>query len=209
MPHVMIDLKQEAIRLRVEERLSFGEILEATGASRSSLSTWLKPYPLTDEERELRQKTANRYVTPKKDRGEVSKFFQAVAGQELSRQRKAKIAEAAVLFRLVLQGYIVYASPFDGDKADWVIQVPETGKIQKIQVRWARTGTYGLPQIRLACSVGHNVQQRYVEGDFDFIVGYDLYSDTAFVYSAEEVAQLKTAVQMNWDHAERWDKLRL
>ena len=150
-------MKQEAIRLRVEERLSFGELLETTGASRSSLSTWLKPYPLTAEERLTRQKAAKRYVAPRKDRGEISKFYQAVEGQELSRHRKGKIAEAAVLLRLTLQDFTVYASPFDGDKADWVVQVPETGKIHKIQVRWARVGSHGL----------------------------------------------------NWDHAERWDKLRL
>ena len=205
----MVDMKQEAIRLRVEERLAFGELLKMTGASRSSLSIWLKPYPLTEEELRTRRKTARRYVTPRKDRGEVSKFYQAVEGQELSRHRKGKIAEAAVLLRLTLQDFTVYASPFDGDKADWVVQVAETGKIHKIQVRWARTCSHGLPQIGLVCSTGHSTQERYLPGDFDFIVGYDLYSDTAFVYSAAEVAPLKATVSMNWDHAERWDKLRL
>lgn len=63
--------------------------------------------------------------------------------------------------------------------------------------------------INLVCTVGHSVQQRYAEGDFDFIVGYDLYSDTAFVYSAEEVASRQAAVALSWKHAERWDKLRV
>jgi len=208
MANVKGDLAQEAIRLRVEERLSLREIAEITGASKGSLSVWLKPYPLTEEERSQRIKSARRYVPPKKDRGEVSKFFQAAAGRELSRLEKAKIAEAAIAFRLAVHGFDIYGSMFDGDKPDWVVRVPETGKMHTIQVRWARVGPHGLPYIGLKCTVGHNVQRRYADGDFDFIVGYDFYSDTAFVYSEDEVASLKTAVSMNWDHAERWDKLR-
>ncbi len=202
------ELAAQAIRLRVEDRRSLREIAEITGASKGSLSGWLKPYPLTDEERRERQKTANRYVTPKKNRGEISKHYQAVEGRELTRLEKAKIAESAVAFRLALHGFHIYGSQYDGDKPDWVAEVPETGKFHNIQVRWARSGQHGLPYINLRCTVGHSVQQRYAEGDFDFIVGYDLYSDTAFVYSAAEVASLKAAVAMSWDHAERWDKLR-
>ena len=209
MSNSKTELAQEAVRLRVEQRLSLREIAEATGASKGSLSVWLKPFPLTEEELRERQKFACRYVAPKKARGEVSKFFQAVAGRELSRLEKAKIAEAAVAFRLVVHGFAVYGSMFDGDKADWVVEAPKTGRIHKIQVRWATAGPFGLPKISLRCTVGHNTQQRYAEGDFDFIVGYDFYSDTAFVYSADEIVSLKTAVSMNWDHAERWDKLRL
>ena len=202
------DLVQEAVRLRVEQRLSLREIAEKTGAAKSSLSAWLRPYPLTEEERRQRQKTAKRYIPPKKDRGEASKFYLAVSERQLSRQEKAKIAEAAVAFRLVLHGFTVYASPFDGDKADWVVEVPDTRKIHRIQVRWARAGLNGLPYIGLKSTVGHNIQRRYAEGDFDFIVAYDLYSDTAFVYSTQEVSALKATVSINWDHAEQWDKLR-
>lgn len=209
MAYPKTELAQEAIRLRVEERLSLREIADITGASKGSLSVWLKSYPLTTEERQQRQKSARRYIAPKKERGEISKFFQATAGRELTRLQKAKIAESAVAFRLAVHGFAIYGSMFDGDKADWVVEVPETRKIHKLQVRWARSGHHGLPYIGLKCTVGHHIQQRYVEGDFDFIVGYDLYSDTAFVYSAEEIVSLKAVVSMNWDHAERWDKLRL
>lgn len=209
MARGMSERAKEAIRLRVEERRSSNEIAEITGVSKGSLSGWLKPYPLTEEEQRARQKAAKRYIAPKKDRGEVSKFFLAVAGKELTRLEKAKIAESAVVFRLALHGYHIYGSMYDGDKPDWIAEVPETGKFHKIQVRWTRTGQHGLPYINLKCTVGHGVQQRYAEGDFDFIVGYDLYTDTAFVYSAAEVASLKATLTMSSDHAERWDKLRV
>lgn len=208
MANAKPELSEAAIRLRLEKRMSLNEIAAATGASKGSLSSWLKPYPLTDEERRERQKTAKRYVAPKKDRGEISKYYQAIEGRELTRLEKAKIAESAVAFRLALHGFYIYGSQYDGDKPDWVVEVPETGKFHKIQVRWARGGQQGMRFINLVCTVGHGVQQRYKDGDFDFIVGYDLYSDTAFVYSAAEVASLKAAVAMSWDNAERWDKLR-
>lgn len=129
------ELSQEAIRLRVEERRSLREIAGITGASKSSLSVWLKPYPLTDEERAERLKSANRYVAPRKDRGEESKFYREVSDRQLTRQQKAKMAEAAVPFRMVLQGFITFGPVFNGDKADWMVEVPETFRCWDCTVR--------------------------------------------------------------------------
>ncbi len=72
------DLKAKAIRLRIEDRLSLREIATITGAAKSSLSLWLKPHPLTEEEKKSRAKLAKRYVTPKKDHGEESKHHKSV-----------------------------------------------------------------------------------------------------------------------------------
>jgi len=99
------------------------------------LSAWLKPYLLTEEECSLRQAATKRYTPLKKDHGEVSKLFQAVPGRELSRLQKGKLAEAAVALRLVVHGFEVYVSTFDGDKPDWVVRVLETGKAHTIQLR--------------------------------------------------------------------------
>jgi hypothetical protein len=48
-------LKLEAIRLRVEERLTYAEIVDRIGVSRGNLSLWLASYPLTKDERDARQ----------------------------------------------------------------------------------------------------------------------------------------------------------
>jgi len=58
--------KIEAIRLRVEERCSFNEIIELTGCAKSNLSGWLKPYPLTKDELSARRKVKNQPL-PKRD----------------------------------------------------------------------------------------------------------------------------------------------
>lgn len=201
--------KSEVVRLRLEERRSIGEIAARVKASRSALSLWLRPYPLTEAEKKAKIKSAKRYTAPKKSHGEESKHHRAARDLALSQQRKGDIAEAAVLFRLLLNGFDVYASPFDGSRTDWLAEIPETGKILKLQVRWLSQPTgYGLPLIRLLCAQGHSHLRRYARGDFDFIIGYYLFNDTAYVYSFDEAAERKTTITVSERHAERWDKLR-
>lgn len=202
------DLKAEAIRLRVEERLSLREIAGITGAAKGSLSLWLRPHPLTREEKKARSKSAKRYVAPKKDRGAESEHHKAVVWRDLSRQRKGKIAEAAILFRLALHGFNAFISVSDGDKADWLVEVPETGKVVKLQVRSVCSFKHGLPGVLLTCTQGHDKRRRYRRGEFDFIVGYYLFNDTAYVFSFDELARNKTFVAISDEHAERWDRLK-
>jgi hypothetical protein len=204
------DLKAEAIRLRVEERLSLREIAVITGAAKGSLSLWLKPYHLTEEERKARSKIAKRYTTPKKDHGEESRYSKVVIWQSLSNRQKGRIAEAAILFRLALHGFDAYTSIFDGDRVDCIVHVPESGKMFKLQVRCVHSPSkHGLPVVRLKCAEGHNQRRRYRDGEFDFIVGYYLFNDTAYVFSADEVKQHKTYITISEKYAERWDKLKL
>lgn len=96
---------------------------------------------------------------------------------------------------------------FDGEKADWIVETHQ-GKTWKIQVKWARAGQDGLPRIPLRCRGGGGKYRQYLEGEFDFIVGYDLWSDTCFVWSFDEVRG-KTGVTISSESAERWDKLML
>lgn len=204
-----LDLKAEAIRLRVEERLSLREIAAFTSTAKGSLSVWLRPYPLTDEEKKTRSRIAKRYVTPKKSHGEESKHYQAAALRNFTNQQRGRIAEAAILFRLALHGFNVYTSVFDGDKVDCLVHVPESGKIVKLQVRCVHSPSrHGLPVVRLKCADGHNKRRKYREGEFDFIVGYYLFNDTAYIFSFDEVTHLKTYATISEKHAERWDKLK-
>lgn len=204
------ELKAEAVRLRVEQRMSLREIAEATGAAKGSLSLWLQSYPLTDEEKRARSRVANRYATPKKSHGEESKYYQAIDFQNLTNQQRGRIAEAAILFRLVLHGFDVYTSAFDGDKVDCLVHIPESGRTLKLQVRCVHsTSRHGLPVVRLKCADGHDKRRRYREGEFDFIVGYYLFNDTAYVFSYDEVVSHKTHITIAEAYAERWGKLRI
>ncbi len=204
------DLKAEAIRLRIEERLSLREIAVITGAAKGSLSLWLKSHQLTEEEKKLRSKTAKRYIAPKKAHSAESQYNKAVVWQNLSNQHKGRIAEAAIFFRLALHGFKTYTSVFDGDKVDCLVHVPENGEIFKLQIRCVHSPSrHGLPVVRLKCMEGHKQCRRYKEGEFDFIVGYYLFNDTAYVFSSDEVNRHKTYITISEKYAERWDKLRI
>ena len=201
--------REEAIRLRVEERLSLPEISSRLGVSKGSVSNWLRSYPLTPEERRARQSMngkASAAVRRARRVREESSLHKLLDGASVSRHSKAKIAEAAVLLRMTLLGYSIYGSPFDGDKLDWVA---DTGKrLVKLQVKWARTGKYGAPYINLRCSNGRRQSRHYQEGEFDFIVAYDLYTDTCYVWSWEDVKGLGTKACED-SAAEKWEKIRV
>ena len=213
--------RTEAIRLRIEEHLSLGEIEARLGASKASLSVWLRPHPLTAEERAARRVRNHRggVIAYRHAAAEPSPFFLAVRERTLTNKDKGRIAEAAVLFRLALHGFDLYRALFEGDKADFVVALPGVGVGQgeaspadatpvpwlaRVQVRWATRAVFGRPVINLRCANG---ARRYEPGDFDFLVGYDLFTDTAYVYAASEVAHLRAGVSVSDAAAERWDKL--
>jgi len=204
------EIKREVLDLRIQHRLSLREIHQKTGMSKSTLSAWLKPYPLTLAEKAVRRKAgcARSGKTRRKSRGVESKFHQMLGARELSRREKGDIAEAAVLFRLTLHGLRVAKHVFDGMKTDWLVEHPKTHRLLKIQVKWVKDGrSSGLPTIKLQCTEGHNKETRYKKGDFDFIIGYDLYADVAYVYAEAEVKHLTTCVTVSPEAAERWSKL--
>ena len=198
------DLKARCIKLRREQRLSHKEIRKMTGASMGSLSLWLRDFPLTKKEKLAKhdpQKCSRQF----EQRSDLSKYFLLVGGQDLSRARKGRIAEAAVLFRLALHGLVPFRAAFDGESVDWVVDVD--GYFKKIQVKWAAVRKSGKPSISLMRTEGHNVQRRYSSTEVDFIVGYDLRSDTCYVWSMEELRSEKYRMVISQDAAERWDKL--
>ncbi|KKN22998.1 hypothetical protein LCGC14_0909160 [marine sediment metagenome] len=201
------ELREECLRLRKEERMSYKEISEVTGASKGSLSPWLRDYPLTEEE--LAKREQHRLTIPRarKDRPSGSKWAGLVDEQKMSRLQKGKLAEAAVLFRLVLHGWAVYGSMFDGDLIDWIAVNTETGKVCKIQIKWAKQDKSGLPLVSLRHTSGYNDIVRYAPGDFDLLVGYCFQNDTCYVWTEEEVSHLKSAVTIHEEAAERRDKL--
>lgn len=199
----------EAVRLRVEERLSFREIQDRTGISKSSLSRWLLNHPLSEEELHAKHQAGvtKPRVGARKDRGERSKYHEMLTERELTPSEKGNIAEAAILFRCTLYGLHVMAPVFDGGRTDWLVQVP-SGDLAKIQVKWASAaGRHGLPHLSLTRTEGHSRRQRYSKKDFDFLVGYSLYTDTAYVFSWDETDKNKTVITIREDVAEDWDKV--
>jgi len=211
MPKDRSSVKARVIQLRVEKHLSLREIHERTGVPKGTLSNWLKPYPLPEDVRQAKQAVGYEklrdYIQSerKRIRPTESKFHKALGDQQLTHYQRGSIAEAAVLFRLALHGFRVYGALFDGGSADWLVE-SFNGKRLKLQVKSARIDGRGMPIIPLRCSDGRTKQRCYREGEFDFIVGYCLFSDTAYVLTFEEVRGKSWHTPQEQDE-ERWDKL--
>ena len=202
--------KSLIIKLRSEEKLTLTEISQKTNIPKGSLWPIIKDFPIPQELQKLKRRP---YIIQsnhlkKKHLGDLSKYAKMIDLIKLTGQDKQKIAESAILFRLCLNGYIVYGSPFDGDKADWIIEDKTTRKKFTLQVKWAGIqGGKGHPIINLMCTEGRK-QRQYKEGEFDFIIGYCLLNDTAYVFSFDDVGHLKRSVTINENSAEAWEKIR-
>ena len=184
MGSAKLELREAAVRLRTESRLSIKEIQEITGASVGSLSLWLKAHPLTPDEIVARH--VGHVSHTKKARGDRSSILRDLDLSSFDRSRRARVAEAAILFRLTLHGFHVANPVFDGAKPDFIIESP-AGRLLKVQVKCAIEGKQTIPTLSLRCSNGRGKSRRYVDGEFDALIGYDLYTDTAYVYKADDV----------------------
>jgi len=92
---------------------------------------------------------------------------------------------------------------FSSDIGDWIVTRKGSVKGVRIQVKCAYSCATGLPIISLRSSN----RGRYRGGSFDFIVGYDLISDTAYVFTEQEVRHLHASVSASMSSEEAWHKL--
>jgi len=222
MKKISEERKVEVIRLRVEERLSLKKISGIMGISKATLSTLLRAYPLTESEvsercikaaevtnTSLHKKYGGMKVAEKRaqDREKsTSKYFKMLKGT-LTSNRKGNISEAAVQLRMVLSGLEVYTSTFEGEKLDFVVR-NKTGSLIKIQVKTARHDTkYGKISIPVTCSNGRRKYKKIPNKDFDFMVAYDLKTDSAYVLSKREIEKVVRTKTLEKEFLERWDKI--
>jgi len=201
-------IRDEAVRLRRQDRLSAEAIRDRLGVPFSTVCYWLKAHPLTPKElheRMSKSGAASKGRAPFFEAAEASRLFQLVGRRELTNMDKARISEAAVLLRLTAVGLEPFGSPFDGDTADWLVRARSGVKI--LQVKFAARGKYGAPYIRLRRSDGRGRSRSYKEGEADFFTGYDLYSDTVAVWAWSEVKK-QQYVSFHANAVERWDKIK-
>jgi DNA-binding transcriptional ArsR family regulator len=118
-------LREKAIKLRLEKELSYGEIKKRLGVSKSTLSYWLKEFPLNEEKLiELRRKGWKK--------GEVSRErFRAT----MMEKKKEKEKEAYALYR----ERFTNVSKDDFFIAGLTLYLGEGGKLNNTQVSLANT----------------------------------------------------------------------
>lgn len=204
--------KKECIRLRSEEFLSYGEIRARIGKiSNATLSMWLRDIPLPEEER--RKKWNGGRGIPRAPRRPDSKFLCWANLNTMSRREKAGAAKAAVMLRLYLAGLTPYWPDVEGSREDFLIVKEGYNRTARLQVKNAlsqRSRISGLryrPTISIVCNEGHNSTRKYRETDMDFIVGYDITTDDAYVFAFAEAVKNANRITVTESALERWDKI--
>lgn len=206
------EMIKRIIRLRVRERKSIREIQQGTGVGISTISLALRGYPLTDAELKVRRhatleaaRTVN-IAKAQSRRGSDEKYWEAIQRCAKTTDQRGAIAEAAVIFRMKVWGYVPHIPMCAGGKSDVIVSIPQTGEHYRVQVKCVRRGLHGNPHCSLRSRREGNSSVRYGHDDFDFFVGYDLREDVCYVFRYPEIKGLKSHLHVSPDAAERWDK---
>lgn len=136
------ELRERAIKLRIEEELSFGEIKERLGVSKSTLSYWLREFPLNEEKiLELRRRGWKS--------GEASRErFRETMRQK--REQKAQLVyeeQSKKLNKLssdafFTAGLMLYAAEGDKKNAERICLANTDPEIIKFFIRWMERFLY-------------------------------------------------------------------
>lgn len=196
--------KTEARRLRTETKLSLKKISEELGVAKSTLSLWLRDLPLDPEESMQRQTLAGRLaaLANKKPAPEHSKYFRMSNGFHNS-EHKGRVTEAAIAFRLAVTGCRFYTSPFDGDYVDFLVERND-GSFIRLQARSVKRKRSGNPVVMLHRYIGFQRKRKMLPSECDILVGYDLITDNAYVFSFPSTLT-KNCVSVGDSSLERWE----
>lgn len=159
------DLKSECIRLRQEERLSFKEIHERTGASRGSLSYWLRNFPLTDGEKKAKHLRGQqrRKMAQNEDHSPPSMIHRTpkLAGSH---------GEIAVAAHIAGLGYPVFKEMGDSSAIDLIVD--HVRKLVKVQVKSTLLSNNCASLRLVRSSLVYNYKAKYEEDDVDVFALY-------------------------------------
>lgn len=137
-----------------------------------------------------------------------NKFKEVISLKEYSKNTKANIAEAAVTYRLLIHDFSVYSSIFNGDRIDIIARNNKDNNLLKIQVKCIKKSSKGItPILSVKCMEGHYNFIQYQSKDIDFLIGYDIINDNAYVFSWNELKSKKESISVTIDSRENWNKL--
>jgi len=206
-----VDIVEEIIKLRVQQK-TIEEIGTILNISKSSVTKYLKGIPISEETlislREQGRVKANNTVRVKRNLlwNEQFKFKDMIEDSRYSKEIKGNIAEAAILYRLLIHNYHVYSSIFSGNRIDMIAYNIGIDKFIKIQVKCLYKHNI-TPFIKNRRTKGHNEHVKYNKEDLDFLIGYDIINDTAYVFTFDELRDRKV-ISVTTESKENWDKIR-
>lgn len=210
-------LSQETINkikeLRSQQKTTT-EIKKILNISQATVSKYIVGMPLSEEKKKnIALKSAKYRGEKTKEKNRLlweglNKFKDFMKNQKYTTFTKGSIAEAAILYRLLIHNYEVYYSAFNGGIIDIIAHNTITGRLLKIQVKCAKgCKNSQTPIINLKKSKGRDNLIKYNNKEIDLIIGYDIYNDVAYVFTWDEIKNLKNIISATVESKENWNKL--
>jgi predicted transcriptional regulator len=209
-----IEVVEKIKKLRLQNK-TVNEIAISLALSPSTVSKYVESIPLTQEAlKKIRAAAGAQRGQRIREKRKLlwngsNKFKQIISDnfKDYSKNMKGSIAESAIIYRLLIHNFPVYSSIFNGHKID-VIACNRIGKLIKIQVKCIKiTPDSVTPLVPVQCMQGRYTFTTYDNKDMDFLVGYDLLNDVAYVFSWDEVKSKKTHISATVESKENWGKL--
>jgi hypothetical protein len=203
----------EIVKLRLEQK-TIDEISSILKFSKSTILKYVKHLPLSKERltflRKISEDKKNLILRKKREAlwAGTNKFKNLISSQNYSKNAKGNIAEAAIVYRLLLHNFSVFSSIFSGDSIDIIAYNNQSGKLIKIQVKCTKRSKKCItPMISIRKMKGHYDFIKYTKKELDILVGYDFLNDTAYVYTWKELINNKNLISVNPESREQWKKL--
>jgi hypothetical protein len=137
--------KEEALRLRIEQRMSLNEIADTLGISKSSASLWLRDHPLTVEELAKRKAEKDASQIGKKAPAKEALLLPSLHHQQvetafdmrsIAPKKLGEISESIVATALLRLGFDLLRPIGDSLRYDLMLDFED--KTYRIQVKTAR-----------------------------------------------------------------------
>lgn len=181
-------IKEKAIKLRTQDRLSLPEILKLVPVARSTLSLWLRAYPLTMGELKARRQVNSQRARDIRLRsvGERGPSGEWSTRPKLSKSDLGEACRQMICAKLLLQGMVVFRPLTEDTPVDLVILTP-TGRFLKCQCKCIFRANGKTCHHMSFCSVrkwgpsNRAVKHTYTPDEVDVFLGYCVDNDSVYV----------------------------
>lgn len=179
--------KEQAIKLRIEERLSLKEISEKLNISKGTASLWLRDHPLTTEE------ITNRHTKSSSPK---------IICNPNDNIKKGKAAELIFSARCLLNGLVVFSPLSEDSRIDLVVadtllrvQVKVFNKKQQFSVRKVGVNS------KTNCKI-----YRYSANDVDFFGAVDLTTFDVYIVPIQDIVEYSSCMSRSAIEAKGYKK---
>lgn len=182
---------KEAIRLRVEDRLSLSEICQRSSLSKATLSVLLKDYPLTDEEIISKKVDASRVSAEKQRQSSPTKLPLLKEGvlpipEEIPSYKRGLIGEAFVTYVFLRHGIKISHPPVLEQACDLFVH-GKSGRVYQCEVKSSTSNSVCVTRTKFFPKGGYRVQSYSAEEGIDFFICVLLNREEIFIIPYSEL----------------------